>query len=441
MPYVELNDDDDIERFAKRVWTNVSPSALVILFNRAQSQETIRDIFNHLLDYNMGRRQLRAVFESDRLHADPVYAPALNRLGMFEKASAVVLRDSQRHPGLVADLPGHTSDLILAKWVTDTGALATVSRESALLWRWDGAKFAPVHLPRRSAADALSASVSDNGQVLAIKRETTELHDLHVPDAVPAELALGQLEDDRQASSRLLVSRKGNCVAIPSARGGFTHVNVASSEQSVVHGPVVDILSTSGGGTHVAGTESRRGDLIVWRAPNPEPIARLERGEKIEGAIFSPNELAIASASRDRAVAFWEISSGAKIPTPELRPSKNIHDMINSPDGQNLFVLVDDRIDVWNWDHLQQGPNSLVSGFGQSGVGNLALSPSGRLLAAATRDSDVLVWDLSNPGAPPGRVPVSELRPTKIDIRDDGLLMVGYIRGYAQVWDTKLLPH
>jgi len=120
--------------------------------------------------------------------------------------------------------------------------------------------------------------------------------------------------------------------------------------------------------------------------------------------VFSPDSKILATGGGDWAtpdcVRLWDVATGKLLHTlRDRRDDFNIDSLAFSPDGRTVAYACDDKVRLWN---VQTG--RLVQVFSGKLVGNIEISPHGRLLVSSSGMdeggyySDVQIWDLRTGG-------------------------------------------
>ncbi|MGO4424204.1 WD40 repeat domain-containing protein, partial [Streptomyces sp. MCAF7] len=143
--------------------------------------------------------------------------------------------------------------------------------------------------------------------------------------------------------------------------------------------------------------------LRLWDIRNPRRLLFQRSSETLQAPTLSADDGRIAFCSDQDELEVWDVRAHRRIRTLPAVVSRlgcgsgedtDGVEFLLTPDGRRLLISTAKGVRGWE---LASGKE--LPGISHSGLGYLALSRDGRLLAA-TDDQEILVWRLDSPGRP-----------------------------------------
>ncbi len=161
---------------------------------------------------------------------------------------------------------------------------------------------------------------------------------------------------------------------------------------------------------HTLATASADRTVILWDLTTPAPLARVGRPltshtAPVYSVAYSPDGHTLATGSADRTVILWDLSdpvNPVRIGRPIAGHTGAVHSVAYSPDGHTLATAGEDRtVILWDLDDPVNPVRIGQSLTGHTGtVYSVVFSRNGNTLATAGHDQTVILWDLSDPATP-----------------------------------------
>lgn len=311
-------------------------------------------------------------------HPDDVHGLAFSSdgrtLASVDFSGRLVLHDvtDPGKPLAVADVPtGHTDRVVSVAYATGKPLVATASFDHTVrLWNVaDRSHPVQVGAPLSARDSALwSVAFSPDGRTLA---------------AVDTEGYLQRWDINVPTAPRMIGSPFR------------AHVGPAYS------------LAFSHDGSRIATAGADR-EAAVWSFADPDKPIRIERltghADQVYAVAFAPDDRTLATGGVDRTTVLWDLTDSER-PSPlgnALGTGSGAIDATSiSADGRWLAAGGEDkRIEIWDMtDPARPRPRGGPVGA-PAVVRALAFSPTAPLLAGATSDGALTLWDVAGTGAP-----------------------------------------
>lgn len=238
---------------------------------------------------------------------------------------------------------------------------------------------------------------------------------------------------------------KGPTPKSPSDRPAHPSIEMPERKQSLVRqftghsGVAFSVDISPDGKTIISGGEGE--EVILWNIASGEEIARLKgvRGS-VRAVAFSDQGDQILAATLDHAVFLWDAKTREQ--TRELHfETPAIYDAAFSPDGQRVaggtYVGVAYVFDATSGERLLKfKAHKRSRRFEDVSIPGLDISPDGHMLATASSDESVRIWNMRD-GKSIGRFDGHESDVWCVTFSPDGgRALSGAKSGELYLWDT-----
>ncbi|MBD2522422.1 serine/threonine-protein kinase [Nostoc sp. FACHB-133] len=160
------------------------------------------------------------------------------------------------------------------------------------------------------------------------------------------------------------------------------------------HSSDVNSVAFSPDGTTL-GSASDDKTIKLWNLSSGEEIHTLEgHSTWIWTIAFSPDSKTLASGSADKTIKLWNVETGKLVRTLEGN-TDGVTSVAFSPDGKTLAsgtASKDIKIKLWN---LETGKLIRTLDGHTDGVSSVAFSPDGKTLASGSWDKTIKLWNLN----------------------------------------------
>ncbi len=191
----------------------------------------------------------------------------------------------------------------------------------------------------------------------------------------------------------------------------------------------------------IAAAVSRANKVLLY---NSETDISFEIGmdAKVYAIDFSPDSTQLATGDGGNFIRFWDLESGTEV--GNLEHAASLQAINYHPDGKHLVVTMTNRIVIWDLENKTQ----VTTLYHVGELHNAAYSPNGKLLATASSEGTIYLWDVENNYSLSKTVLRMNGQPYSLAFSpDSNLVVAGSSNKFAYIWDLTLgqeitrLPH
>lgn len=291
-------------------------------------------------------------------------------------------------------------------------------------------------------------SCSSDGQYIA----STNTRSISVWDSTSGELVTKPIQAGKSDFTTIAFSPNNQHVASGSSEGVVRLWDALSGEQVASaleqhSGPVYGLVFSNDASMLVSASKDQT--IVIWDANDGSMVHGPLTGHRktILALAFSPAGTRFASGSRDRSIRIWDATAGEEALPPIVHRGGGVTSLAYTPDGNRIISGSDDRtIRIWDAHqgtllynpHAVLQPSPFVFAGHKSDIFSIAVSPSGTLLASASKDTTVRIWDLSTGTELSHLVRQHRLPVRSVTFSHDGKRIVtGSYDTTVRVWDVE----
>jgi WD40 repeat protein/serine/threonine protein kinase len=322
-----------------------------------------------------------------------VFSPDGQRLASASWDRTVKVWDAHTGP-LLRSLTGHTDRVTRVAFSPDGQRIVSGGKDGTLKV-WDATEGRELLSFKGHPEEVLCVAFSPDGQRLVSGSWDKTVK---VWDANNGQLVLS-LKGHTDRVSSVAFSADGQRIASASGDQTVRVWDAHNGQQKFSvqgHTGYVTSVAFSPDGQRIASASSDK-TVKVWDIQRGHELLTL-RGHTgpVTRVAFSPDGQRIATVSEDKTVKIWGAQTGQEVLS--IQTPGWVNSVVFSPDGKRIAgagrnpSLKGNSGEVWVWD-AQNGQQVLSLPEHTRGVASVAFSPDGQLIASASHDGTVKVWD------------------------------------------------
>jgi WD40 repeat protein len=373
-----------------------NPERVVLLALEAMENYPYTWQAERALSHIVHQNTLRGLFTGhDDTVQDVAWSPDGTRFATGSGDGSAIIWDRQTGKMLMA-LKGHEAfdpDTLLQAgvqeltWSPDGSLVASAGGKDNTARVWDAGTGEELMLFDRHADWIWSIDWSPDGtSVVTSSKDGTAM----VWDAMTGEVSL-VLEGHTDWIRMVRWSPDGSQIATASEDGAIRIWDAESSDSPQVledhTGPVWSV-AWSGDGGRIA-SSSADGTAKIWDISSEEVLLSLAHSGTVWRAAWSPDSTQVLTTSEEGKTVLWDVASGQRVSSFSGYTSGEF-DAAWSPDGQQVLTTSGFRVHLWD----VTSDRLVLSGIHTEQVVNVSWSPDGLLVATASDDHTIGIWDV-----------------------------------------------
>ncbi|KAF9225142.1 hypothetical protein BS17DRAFT_580275 [Gyrodon lividus] len=300
----------------------------------------------------------------------------------------------------------------------------------------------------RPGGNVVSISCSSDGQHIA----STNSRSISIWDSTSGELVRKPMAGGNHDITAIVFSPNNHHIASGSGSGAVRLWDALSGKEvlSPMEGhqeAVYGLVFSNDASMLVSASKDKT--IVVWDADTGSRVhgPLIGHQKAILSLAFSPVATRFVSGSRDKSIRTWDAATGEEVLLPIMHRGGSVTSLAYTTDGSKIISGSDDRtIRIWDAHkgtllyrpQADLQPSPLILRGHNSDIYSLAVSPSGTLLASASKDTSVRLWDL-----PTGTEYSHLIRQHRLPVRcvafshDGKRVVTGSQDATVRVWDVE----